>query len=42
MATGPTASCRDVPNRAYNTSGTVEAYRPTSGGNPASNAYAMA
>ena len=41
IATGPTDNCREVPNMAYATSGSTEAYRPTTGGKPASMAYAM-
>ena len=35
-ATGPTESERDVPKMAYKIKGAIEAYRPTSGGRPAS------
>ena len=36
IATGPTASCRELPNIAYNISGMTDAYRPMIGGRPAS------
>ena len=42
MATGPTDKCLDVPKNAYIISGTVDAYNPYIGGNPASIAYAIA
>ena len=38
IATGPTASAREVPKIAYRISGAMEAYRPYCGGSPASNA----
>jgi hypothetical protein len=41
MATGPTASCREDPKNAYTSSGTVLAYKPATGGRPASMAYAI-
>ena len=34
-ATGPTAKVLEVPNIAYRIKGIIEAYKPTSGGNPA-------
>ena len=37
-ATGPTASTRLVPNRAYKSRGATLAYKPASGGRPASSA----
>ena len=37
-ATGPTASTRLLPSTAYNTKGATLAYKPTSGGSPASRA----
>ena len=39
-ATGPTANTRLLPSTAYNKSGATLAYKPTSGGRPASKAYA--
>ena len=35
-ASGATINCRDVPNTAYATSGRMLAYRPLTGGTPAS------
>jgi hypothetical protein len=35
-ATGPTEREREVPKIAYNISGAMDAYKPTSGGSPAS------
>ena len=37
-ATGPTASTRLLPSTAYKTKGATLAYKPTSGGSPASKA----
>jgi len=37
-ATGPTASTRLLPKTAYSSNGATLAYRPTSGGSPASSA----
>ena len=39
-ATGPTAKTRLLPSKAYKSSGATLAYKPTSGGKPASSAYA--
>ena len=39
-ATGPTAKTRLVPKTAYSSKGATLAYSPTSGGKPASKAYA--
>lgn len=41
IATGPTASCLEVPKNAYTICGVKAAYRPYIGGNPAINAYAI-
>ena len=38
---GPTDSCRDDPSTAYTASGASEAHSPTTGGSPATVAYAM-
>src|SRR5690554_2046827 len=42
IASGPTAKCLELPNRAYSRRGTVTAYNPCTGSSPASIAYAIA
>ena len=41
IATGPTASCLEVPKNAYIIWGVSAAYRPYIGGKPAIKAYAI-
>ena len=41
MATGPIASCRELPVAAYISSGMKDEYSPYSPGSPAISAYAM-
>src|SRR5262249_56481760 len=38
---GPTDNCRDDPSNAYTGSAATSAHNPTTGGNPATTAYAM-